>query len=272
MPQYAGLNYEHIWLDGMPPYSGKDGSPFEPRCEPMRVEEADEGHVVLVQPETSHSHVSACITFTVEEPHYLHQHIELTCHQRFCEEGRPNRFRSLWASYIHMPPDRHVYARTDWRSGNDLASWFGITKESHAAEHYQVRLLPDDRELSAAQHLEAMLSQDFLSDEELSSLPQDVWPAHALPRATDAPLSFYYGLCHGPQLFLMMFRQADRFRLAYSPSGGGREPVWSPAWDYVLHVDDARPGETYLWDVCLVVKQYQGRADVLEEVRQYLNA
>ena len=59
---------------------------------------------------------------------------------------------------------------------------------------------------------------------------------------TLGPLTFYYGFCHGEQQFLMMFAQPDRFRLAYSPCGAGKEPKWNPAWDYVLHLDDADIG------------------------------
>ena len=88
----------------------------------------------------------------------------------------------------------------------------------------------------------------------------------------DGPLAFYYGLCHGPQMLLVMFRQPERFRLAYSPCGGGQEPAWSPAWDYVLHLDDAEAGRTYAWDLCLAARPYAGRRDVLAEVRRYLAA
>jgi hypothetical protein len=85
------------------------------------------------------------------------------------------------------------------------------------------------------------------------------------------PLTFYYGLVDD-LLFLMMFRQPERFRLAYSPCGGGREPAWSPAWDYVLRLADAPLDRPCVWDLCLAVKPYRGRKDVVEEVRRYLNA
>ena len=83
------------------------------------------------------------------------------------------------------------------------------------------------------------------------------------------PLPFYYGLCDDGLLFLMMFKQPERFHFAYSPCGAGKEPAWNPAWDYVLCLDDAQLERTYSWDLCLVVKEYQGRADVLDEIRRY---
>ena len=278
VPMFAGLNYETISLTGLPNYQHESGSKFEPRCEPMYIEEVNENRVVLVQPETSHAHVSARITFKAEEPHYLHQHIELTFHRRFCDANETSRFRSLWASYMHMPPDRHVYLKPDWKSSEDnLKNWFGITKDDHGSSDIQIRCLPDDREIDAAEHLDAMTRQPLISEDELSRIidvrldsKPDPWSQMMVPKLLDGPLTFYYGLCHGSQLFLMMFEQPEQFRFAYSPCGAGKEPAWNPAWDYVLHLDDAQVGMTYIWDVCLVVKTYQGRVDILNEVRRYV--
>jgi hypothetical protein len=221
-----------------------------------------------VQPETSHAHISARITFAVEEPHYVHQRIELTPRRRFCPEGEPNRLSCLFASYIHVPPDRHIYLKPQWQAGAPLESWFGLTKEGHDAPRMQIRPLPAGRELSPAEHLEAMRAEP-LSEEDLSNLPDEAFPPMALPRSLSGPMTFYYGLIHD-LVFIMMFRQPERFRLAYSPCGGGREPQWSPAWDYVLLEEDAEPGRTCAWDLCLAVKPYAGRADVLKEVRRYV--
>jgi len=277
VPTYAGMNYETISLAGMPTYRHEPTrhdhqSKFEPRCEPMHIEFSDAAQVVLVQPETPHSGVSSRVGFTVEEPHYLHQRIELTFHKRFCAPEEPSAFSSLWASYIHTPPDRHIYLKPDWRSEEDLGGWFGLTKADHQAAEYQIRRLPEGRELDAGAHLEAMTRQSPLSGEELRSLPELNWPPASLPRSFAGPLAFYYGFCHEAQLLLMMFKQPERFRLAYSPCGGGQEPDWSPAWDYVLHLDDARPGTTRFWDLCMVVKTYQGQVDILEEVRRYVGS
>lgn len=260
VPTYAGLNYETISLSGMPTYRHEPTkhdhqSKFEPRCEPMQIESADADQVVLVQPETEHSGVGARITFTAEEPHYLHQRIELSFHKRFCDPGEPSAFSSLWASYMHTPPDRHIYLKADWQA-DGRADWFGLTKADHTSSEYRSRHLPDDRDLGAGAHLEEMERQPLLEE-----LP---------PGLIDGPLTFYYGFCHGEQLVLMMFKQSERFRLAYSPSGGGQEPDWSPAWDYVLRLDDAPPGSTHVWDLCMVVKEYRGQADILEEVRRYV--
>ncbi|MDP6113040.1 MAG: hypothetical protein QF437_04445 [Planctomycetota bacterium] len=268
VPAYAGLNYETISLAGLEPYRHEHGSKFEPRSEPMFIESADEESVVLVQPETSHSHVSARITFTVEEPHYIHQKIELTFHRRFCPDEEPNQFRSLWASYMHGPPDRHIYSKPDLETGADLVHWYGITKTDHGSPEMQVKLMPQE-EISAAGHLAAMAETPLLTDDELTALAQPEWGPMALPKSLDGMLSFYYGLCHD-QMVLMMFKQPERFRLAYSPCGGGTQPEWNPAWDYVLALEDAPLEETCTWDLCLVTKPYMGRADVLREVRRYV--
>ena len=274
VPSFAGLNYETISLTGMPTYRHEPTkrdhqSKFEPRCEAMHIESADVERVVLIQPPTRHAGVSARITFRAEEPHYLHQRIELSFLKRFCGEGEPSQFTSLWASYVHTPPDRHVYLKSDWQADSQLAGWLGITKADHTARDYQVRSLTAER-LDAASHLAAMSGRAALTEAEVASLPQADWPPISPPHPQRAPLVFYYGLCHGDQMLLKIFRPSDRFQLAYSPCGGGDEPAWSPAWDYVLHLDDASVGSTHAWDLCVVLKKFQGREDVLREVRRYL--
>ncbi|MDP6779651.1 MAG: hypothetical protein QGI83_23045, partial [Candidatus Latescibacteria bacterium] len=259
VPTYAGLNYETISLPGLASYKEKTGYRFEPRAEAMHIESASENRVVLVQPETSHAHVSARIAFTAEEPHYLHQQIELTFHRRFCSEDEPNAFRSLWASYLHQPPDRHLYLKPDWSSGSDATGWFGITREDHGSPETLAHPMPDDRELDVAGHLEAAPPGPSRSAEVFAGLSE----------ALKGPLGFYYGLSHH-QAFLMMFAQPDRVRLAYSPCGGGKQPAWNPAWDYLLHLDDAELDRPYTWDLCLVVRPFGGRTDILDEVRRYL--
>jgi hypothetical protein len=161
-----------------------------------------------------------------------------------------------------MPPDLHVYVKHDPLGPNELAGWFGVTRADHGAPEAQIGLLPDT-EITAAEHLEAMRSQQPLTVEQLlARSPRYAWPL--FPK-----MSCYYGLCHD-LLFLVMFKQRDRFAFAYSPCGGGTQPAWSPAWDYVLALDDPVLERTYEWDLCLVVKPFQGRRDVLDELRRYL--
>ena len=264
VPTYAGLNYETIGLKGMPVYlaPGRDDhqAKFEPRGEAMHIEEADAESAVLVQPPTRHAGVSARIEFRVEEPHYLYQTIELTFHKKFCGDDEASTFSSLWASYLHMPADRHLYLKPSWRWGSERDGWLGLTKEGHGSQGYVIRALPGDRQLSAEDHLLAMDSQAPLAEDEATGGPGSP--------ISGGPLDFYYGLCWD-QVFLMMFRQPEQVSLAYSPNGGGTEPEWCPAWDYVLRLDDAPVGSTHTWEICLVVKPYAGRADVLDELRRF---
>jgi hypothetical protein len=265
VPTYSGLNYETIELTGLPARPAVGLEKFEPRWDPMYIQSADEKSVTLVQPETSRGHVSAKITFSVEEPYYLHQHIELTFHKRFCDADQKSEFQSTWASYMLMPSDPHVYLKAGLNS-DALSGWVGVTKEKHGSTELVVRPLPADRQISAAEHLEIMKTKPPMSDKDLA---KSGWPRQSLPRNHKGPLSFYYGLYQDSLLFLMMFKQPERFYLTYSPSGGGRYRVNNPAWDYTLHLDDAEVGHTYTWDLCLVVKPFKGRKDVLDEVRRY---
>ncbi len=261
VPSYAGLNYETISLSGLEPYATVSGGfKFEPRKEPMHIEKVSDNSVTLVQPETSHAHVSAKITFTVEEPHYLHQRIAITAHRRFCPENEKNIFRSLWASYMHMPPDRHIYFNPDINAPENNP-WLALTRADHGAPDYQIARLPHNPNRSAPEHLLAVTANPYISPGERST---------PLPGMAQTPLVFYYGLCHD-LLFLMMFKQSTLFRLAYSPNGGGKEPNWSPAWDYVLACDDMALNTPYIWDLCLIVKPFQNQTDVIDVVQRYIN-
>lgn len=154
--------------------------------------------------------------------------------------------------------------------GNDLDGWLGITKADHRATRLDIRRLPAHEKISAAAHLDAMESQPPLSQDELGPVQASKNAPMVLPELLSDSLDFYYGFCHDSQLFLKIFKESNRFKLAYSPCGGGMEPAWSPAWDYVLYLEDAQINETYVWNLCLVVKEYESRADVLHEVRRYL--
>jgi hypothetical protein len=257
VPDFAGLNYETISLAGLPNYQETHPSKFDPRAEPMNIVEADESRVILEQPPTSHAHVSARISFTISEPWYLDQHIELTFHKRFCDTGEPNRFSSLWASYIHQPRDRYIYLqRPDARGPFD--NWVGLTRSDHGAPEYEIRHLPDSQ-IEAADHLSRLHISDSVDDKHRQEIEDEV----------RSSLSFYYGICGDDRAYVMMFGQSDRVRLAYSPNGGGKSPSWSPAWDYVLHLDDAQLDEAYTWDVRLALLPFGGRAEILKEVEKY---
>ncbi len=256
VPTYAGMNYETINLTGLTPYVEKTGMKFEPRREPMHVEHADDKQVVLVQPETSHAHVSARITFSVEEPNYLHQKIELIPHRRFHPDGESCSLSSLWASYMHMPANRNIYMKTE-QAESDHKGWYALTKEGHSSRDLFVQGLPDNPDFTVADHLNQPADGGSL---EIG--------APDLSATLEQGLPFYYGLYH-KLVFLMMFKQAEQFRLAYSPCGGGQEPAWSPAWDYVLRMEDVEVETTYTWDLCLCVKPFDSRSDIMEEVRGY---
>ena len=256
VPTYAGMNYETINLTGLTPYVEKTGMKFEPRREPMHIEHADDERVVLVQPETSHAHVSARITFSVEEPCYLHQKIELTAHQRFHPGGESCSLSSLWASYMHMPPNGNIYMKTELAQ-NDLQGWYALTKEDHSSRDLFAQPVPDSPDFTVADHLKQATDGGRLEER-----------APDLSETLDRGLPFYYGLCHD-LMFLMMFKQPDQFRLAYSPCGGGKEPAWSPAWDYVLRMENVEVETPYTWDLCLCVKPFESRTEIMEMVRAY---
>jgi len=230
--------------------------------EPLNIESADLYRVVMVQAETAYAHISTLIQFFVEEPYYLHQRLELTFHRRFCFESERSRFSGLCASYIHQPPDPDIYLKTN-QASSALSDWIGVTKAFHRAPELLIRPLPDDREISDSDHMACMRSHPPLKvpDPFIDIQAESYWGDH---------LPFYYGILEDGFVFLMMFKQPQAFRLAYSPnSGEPQRKTWNPAWDYVLFLDDAQIGKPYTWDLCLALKPYNGRGDILREVERY---
>lgn len=266
VPRYCGLNYEMISLKGLPDYPHAK-APFEPRFEPMHIEFANDNSVVLVQPETRYAHVSARITFAVSEPHYLHQKIELTFHKRFCGEDEKNEFRSLFASYMHAPDNLHVYLKTDLNS-EPLADWIGITKRGHAGDTL-VHHLPSGRELTSEELAEFSQSAQTESYADVARLTAMATPVSVYPKCLIDPLRFYFGICPGNLVFIMMFKEPERFRFIYSPCGGGKQPQWNPAWDYLLFLEDSEIGVPYEWNLCVAVTPFKGRKAILEEITKY---
>ena len=244
VPTYCGLNYETTSISNL---KQERDQRFEPRRTSMKVVEANNSQVQLHQAPTDFKGIEAQITFQMEEPYYIHQRVRMTFQKRF---SLPMSFRSLWASYMHMPPDRHIYLQMD-NSEGALEGWIGVTKEEHSAPEYIARPLPN-QEISVAEHLKAMESGPILEKY----------------RKMEKPLTFYYGLYYN-DAFIMMFKEPQWVQLAYSPCGGGKEPAWNPAWDYILHQDKVEVGKSYEWNLCLAYKPYLSRQDILEEVRRY---
>ncbi len=244
VPSFGGMHYETTRIVGL---NQQRDHIFEPRLSPMYVLGADDERVVLHQPFTDYKGIEAHISFFIEEPYFIHQHIRLTFHKEF---GRPMGFSSTWANYIHMPTDRYIYSQLQQHKGA-RDGWMGITRTDHGASDYITKRMPS-HEVEAAAHVRTMDNAPVL-------------PHYA---QINGPLSFYYGLYYD-HAFLLMFKEPERVRLAYSPCGGGKEPFWNPAWNYTLQLDDVIIGQSYEWHVCLAFKPFAGRQDILDEVRRY---
>ena len=101
---------------------------------------------------------------TLKEPWYVHQSIELTFHQAFPPENGVAGFTSLFASYMHLPEDNHLYIRTDDSGDNPLSGWIGVTKLEHNSPEYIINELPHDQTLKAGEHLVEMNRMDSIPD------------------------------------------------------------------------------------------------------------
>jgi hypothetical protein len=256
VPALSGLNFEQVWLAGVPP------TPFAPRRQPAAIE-SDGSSVVLTWREMPHTGIAARITFSVREPWYLDQTVELTAHRSFVGDGQSNHLAAIFASSIQQPQDHHVYLRPSGVNGAPLSGWYGVTTATAHDQDYLLRPLPEHR-LEVADHLAAMETQKGVDI---------VGPSGEVLLLKNLPLHFYYGLLRDNLVFLQMFKQPDLTRFLYNLDGGdllGTVDKRDPAWGYVFHHPDVQIGESYRWNTCIVVKPFRGREDILREVRKYM--
>ena len=250
VPNYAGLNYEHIH-DGT---SQDRDILFEPRRAPMELRVVNKHTVELYQAPSPTWKLESVLRYEMLKDGTIEMTLECIPRAKTFRNGYIGLF---WASYIHQPRDRYIYLqRPDAHA--QLDRWIGLTREDHGSPDYDIRHMPGE-EISATDHLSRMHTSEPVDDRHREAIENQV----------RSSLSFYYGLCAEDMVYLMMFAQPDRVRLAYSPNGGGKSPEWSPAWDYVLHLDDAKLDHTYTWDVCLALFPYQSRTAILDEVSRY---
>jgi len=240
VPPYCGMNYELTEFDG---YAQDEECLFEPRRLPMEMMVAGPAGVTLYQPPTPQKGIEARIDFHMSE-HYIHQRIQITFHKQLLPVMN---FKALLASYFYVPQNGLCYLHID--KTDPLGGWMGVRKKVHGAPDYFAHPLPA-RELSVQEHLDIA-----------RTAPESLLKFDTLQ-------SYYYGL-YGDFAVIMMFRDADRVAFISSPTGGGTEPANSPAWDYVLLAPDAKLHTPYTWEVCMAIKPYAGRADILAEVARY---
>ena len=214
VPNYAGLNFEHIHDGTVQPRDVL----FEPRNAPMQLRVIDDRTAELYQSPTPHWGLESCTRYQLLEDGVIEMTFECIPRRDVFKNDYIGLF---WASYIHQPEslDIHFVGRPD-RDPNAAAAWVrGITP---AHGELPTHLAQDDR-------------RDFAHD---AAFPLTLVFNQSRHRYAEP---WYFGVCRG-MAFAQVFRAADQVRLSQSPSGGG---AGNPAWDFQWFIPNYRVGQRY---------------------------
>lgn len=242
VPAYAGWNLEH-YFDGSA--RGDDRTFFEPRYAPMTLRRLSPTSVELHQPTTPHYGVESWTRLTVEEPYYVN-----ISHR--CIPTRDNYHGDFvgvfWASYMNGPLNKSVYF-LDENATLAQPVWRQFCTQRH------------DRD-STVRHRDDRLELQFLS-------PGEALYSNFSPLRYSTP--FFYGRFRN-MVVIYAFETDQTLRFAHSPTGGGPTPNGhdtNPAWDFQLIIPQPVAGTEYTLNGRLIYKKWEGREDVLAEVKQF---
>jgi len=239
VPEYAGLNLEHIF-DGDTEF--RPGLFFEPRTSPMELHPISETEAELYQPETPATHVESWTRFRLTAPHYVDMSFRFVPHKACFQHGYVGVF---WASYIHAPEDKSMYFLGGSSSAKPL--WTQLCTQVHNDES-TVRAFSDDHVLK-------------VNDTTRGTLYNSMSP-HRFAEP------FFYGTFED-LTWLVMFERGPVVRLSHSPSGGGVDEsrkTTSPAWDHQLILPTYEVGREYTLRVRAALMPRCTRDAVLGEV------
>ena len=237
VPEYAGLNLEHI-------FSGDAASfgwdIFEPRRAPMVLSQSSTHHVELFQERTQHWPLRSRLAFELER-----DSIDLTYYGTPLEDvwKKHGYIGVFFASYIQAPEDMAIQfiGRSRPGQGDETPRWIKHLPPSHgvAASH---RPAGSEWDPSFDEGFKITLASGF-SDFEY------VYP-------------FYFGRS-GDKVLVMMFEKAHdggEMRFAQSPSGGGDG---NPAWDFVYFRRKYEVGQEFSFRVRAVYRKFTNVEDIV---------
>ncbi len=213
VPEFAGLNFEHI----------HDGTTypreilFEPRQAPMQLRRVGAHAVELYQAPTPHWGLESCQRYELLPDGAIELTVECIPRRRSFKNGYIGLF---WASYIHRPRSSAIHFKGHSEGGDVTPRWIESVSPEHGIR--ATHLSPSDRR----------------------SFPHD----EAFPLSLVFGLSqfrydepWYFGVSHG-MAYAQVFRPRDEVRISQSPSGGGRG---NPAWDFQAIIPEYEVGRRY---------------------------
>lgn len=246
VPLYAGLNLEN-YFDARPRHR-ENAIFFEPRANPVAFKRLSGTSAELYQAATPFYGIESWTTFELREPYYVDFSFR-------CIPRKPDLaggfFGVFWASYINEPADKSVYFLAAG-STLDKPVWTQYCTQEH------------DRDSTVPQETDTL----HLAFEPTAKTL--LWNQISPLRYSEP---FYYGR-FGHMVLIYIFEPNPGLRFSHSPSGGGRTQAQddtNPAWDFQLVVPHYGVNEEYKLKMRLVYKPWVDRADVLREVRAYLD-
>jgi hypothetical protein len=213
VPNYAGLNYEHI----------HDGTTqdrdilFEPRRAPMELRLVNEHTVELYQAPTTTWKLESVLRYEMLEDGTIEMTLECIPRAKTFRNGYVGLF---WASYIHQPESLDIHFRGTDRDGDPATKWIRGVTPAHGVLSTHV-FQKDKRDFKHDDDFPLTLA--FNNSKHFYSEP------------------WYYAVSH-KMAFIQMFRPQDEIRLTQSPSGGGNG---NPAWDFQWFIPDYEFGKLY---------------------------
>ena len=238
----AGLNLEHL-LDGrdMP----EPDQFFEPRRQPMELEQFGERSVQLYQAATPTLKAQSLTTFRLTPPHYVDMEFRVVVREPTLHHGY---LLCFWASYIRAPQDPAIY-------------FLGRPRDQELGEGWQRLRSPEHGVRSTVCHLgvQPELKNEMASRGCLAFSYSEL--AFTRP--------FYYGR-RGRMVYAVMFDLTDEARFTHSPSGGGKSPsAPNPAWDFQMVIPRCEVDQEYLMHARVVYKRWVDERDLLKEYESW---
>jgi hypothetical protein len=242
VPDYAGLNLEHVFNGEEPPDAKTF---FEPRHAEMTFTQLTEREGELHQPATPTFHVESWTRFRLTAPHYLDMSFRCVAHQHVFPRGYLGLF---WASYMNAPLDKSMY-------------FLGGPPEQPQPLWTQLCTPFHNRDATVLHREDTLAATAAVGRETLYKSLSHL--RYHLP--------LFYGH-HDGLMWIVMFERAAGIRLAHSPSGGGVNAqlhTSNPAWDFQFLVPKPEVMKEYSFRVRTVLRQRCSREEVLDEYKSW---
>lgn len=236
VPQYSGLNFEHIFSGDQASYVH---SMYEPREAPMEIFRLAQDRVELRQTRTKHWPLNSRLSYQVQGDAVDFTYCGTPTADAWQKHGYIGTF---FASYMNAPHDPAINFIGRRRSEGEAATrWIRHLPAVHGL---------DSLHAPAASHWTPGLDEgnpiDLLNGR---SGIEYVYP-------------FFFGRV-GPNVLIMMFERPNarsEVYFAQSPSGGGER---NPAWDFVHFQRDYVVGREYCLHARMVYKPFAGRREII---------